>query len=344
MKKIVFFDSKPYDEEFFNQYNKNYQIKYFEPNLNQDTAHLVQGSEGVIAFVNDVIDAPTIGKLHELGVKIIALRSAGYNNVDVKAAFEKITIVRVPSYSPEAVAEHTMALLLTLNRKIHKAYNRTRDFNFSLNGLMGFVMLGKTIGIIGTGKIGRAFSKICRGFGMKVLAYDPYPASDSDLEYVGLEKLFQESDIISLHCPLTEETKHLINEESLALMRDGVYLINTSRGGLIDSHALLSALKTKKVKGAGLDVYEEETEIFYEDYSEMIINDDTLALLVSLPNVIITSHQAFFTKEAMDSIARITLDNLDKFFNGEELENEICYLCKEGEAAIECRKNRKRCF
>jgi D-lactate dehydrogenase len=343
MKRIAFFDAKTYDEEFFNRYNKNYKIKYFESKLNQDTAYLAKGAVGVIAFVNDEINATTIDKLHKLGVKIIALRSAGYNNVDIRAAYQKITVVRVPSYSPEAVAEHTMALLLNLNRKIHKAYSRTRDFNFSLHGLLGFKMHGKTVGIIGTGKIGRAFANICKGFGMKILAYDLYPSSE-DLDYVSLERLFRESDIISLHCPLTEETKHLIDEKSLNMMKDGVYILNTSRGALIDSQALLAALKSRKVSGAGLDVYEEETEIFYEDYSDMIIDDDTLALLVSLPYVIITSHQAFFTKEALETIAQTTLDNLDKFFAGEDLENEICYLCREGVDAAECRKNRKRCF
>lgn len=323
MKRIAFFDAKTYDFEFFDRYNLNYEIKYFESKLNPDTAYLARGFDGIIAFVNDVIDAETIKNLHELGVKIIALRSAGYNNVDIKAASEKITVMRVPNYSPEAVAEHAMALLLTLNRKIHKAHLRTRDFNFSLHGLLGFKMHGKTVGIIGTGKIGTAFANICRGFGMRILAYDINPRED--LEYVSLEELYRESDIISLHCPLTDKTKHMINEKSLNLMKDGVYIINTSRGGLIDSEALLNALKSKKVSGAGLDVYEEESEFFFEDYSGTIIDDDTLSLLVTLPNVIITSHQAFFTEEAMDAIAKITLANLDLFFAGKDSENIVCY-------------------
>jgi len=328
MINIAFFDTKPYDEQSFNRFNTKYNIKYFENKLNAETARLAEGCEGIIAFVNDIIDAITINKLTKLGVKIIALRSAGYNNVDIVAAHEKITIVRVPAYSPYAVAEHTMALLLTLNRKIHKAYNRTRDFNFSLSRLIGFDMHNKTIGIIGTGKIGQVLMDICHGFGMNVIAYDIYPSKDKQINYVELEELFERSDIISLHCPLTEQTKHIINEKTFSMMKDGVYIVNTSRGGLIESDALLKALKVGKVKGACLDVYEEESDIFFEDFSSTIINDDILSLLLSLPNVIITSHQGFLTEEALEKIARVTLDNLDQFFSNLPLENEICYKCQ----------------
>lgn len=345
MKKVAFYDTKPYDKLTFDRYNANYNIKYLEGKLNADSAQLAKGCEAVIAFVNDTIDAETINRLAEVGVKVIAMRSAGYNNIDVKAAYQKINIVRVPAYSPHAVAEHAMALLLALNRKIHKAYNRTRDFNFSLSGLVGFDMYQKTIGIIGTGKIGQAFIDICQGFGMNVIAYDLYPAVNKDINYVDLDELFKRSDIISLHCPLTEQTKHLINRENIQKMKDGVYIINTSRGGLIESTALLQALKSGKIKGAGLDVYEEEADLFFEDYSSTIIKDDVLSLLVSLPNVIITSHQGFLTEEALANIAKVTFTNLDQFFNNLPLENEVCYLCKDGQKAAECRKNKSnRCF
>jgi D-lactate dehydrogenase len=233
--------------------------------------------------------------------------------------------MRVPVYSPYAVAEHSMALFLSLNRKIHKAYNRTRDFNFSLNGLTGFDLNGKTVGVIGTGKIGQIFIKICKGFGMNVMAYDPYKIDNPDFTYVDLDTLYKESDVISLHCPLIKSTEYMLNAEAFSMMKDGVYIINTSRGGLIESEALLNALKTQKVAGAGLDVYEEETELFFEDFSSEIIDDDILARLVSLPNVIITSHQAFLTDEALKNIAEITLKNLDDFFNGINSENEIHY-------------------
>lgn len=345
MKKIAFFDAKEYDINSFHKYNNTYEIKYIKEKLSPQTAHLASGAEGVIAFVNDIIDEATINILHEIGVKVIAMRCAGYNNIDVKAAYKKLHIVRVPAYSPYAVAEHTMALLLALNRKIHKSYRRTRDFNFSIDGLTGFDMYKKTIGVIGTGRIGKIFIDICKGFGMNVIAYDLYPSKDTDINYVTLEELLQKSDIISLHCPLTEETKYIINEETISKMKDGVYLINTSRGGLIDTNALLAALKSEKIQGVGLDVYEEEANIFFEDYSDTIIDDDTITLLIAQPNVLLTSHQAFLTEEALENIARVTLNNLDQFFNGDILENEICYLCKDGPMAYECRnKKRKRCF
>ena len=327
MKRIAFFDTKPYDRTWFDALNTKYEIDYFEIKLNERTAVLTKGFDGVIAFVNDEINEKAINTLVENGVKVIAMRCAGYNNVDIKAADKKITIVRVPAYSPHAVAEHTMALLLTLNRKIHKAYLRTRDFNFSLVGLMGFDLYGKTVGVIGTGNIGRAFIDICKGFGMKVLAYAPYPADIPDVKYVSLDTLLSESDIISLHCPLTEETRHILDEEAFSKIKKGAVVINTSRGELIDSHALLNALNNETLFGAALDVYEEESEFFFEDYSNTIIKDDILSLLLSRPNTIITSHQGFFTKEAMKSIAETTLKNLDDFFEGRPLKNEVCFRC-----------------
>lgn len=345
MKTIAFFDTKPYDKVYFNQYNQNYQIKYYESKLTENSVALAKGADGVVAFVNDTLSESVINQLYEFGVQVIAMRSSGYNNVDVKAAYGKIHIVRVPAYSPHAVAEHAMTLALALNRKVHKAYNRTRDFNFSLAGLVGFDMYGKTIGVIGTGKIGQVFIQIAKGFSMNVIAYDPYPNKNLDVEYVTLDTLFKNSDMISLHCPLTDQTKHIINETSISKMKDGVTIINTSRGGLIESNSLLAGLKNGKIKAAGLDVYEEEADLFFEDFSDTIIKDDVLSLLVSLPNVIITSHQAFLTEEALSNIAETTLKNLDEFFEEKVLQNEICYLCKEGSSAYECRhQNRKRCF
>ena len=325
MEKIAFFDTKPYDKLWFDKLNTDYNIKYLDYKLTPDSAAAARGCKAVVAFVNDTINNETIDELCALGVKLVALRCAGYNNVDLKYAKDKIDVVRVPVYSPYAVAEHTMALLLTLNRKIHKAFIRTRDFNFSLNGLTGFDLHGKTAGIIGTGQIGRIFIDICKGFGMNVIAYDPYPMENSNINYVSLDKLFAESDIISLHCPLTKDTRYIINERSLAQMKEGVVILNTSRGQLIDSDALLQALKDQKVRGAGLDVYEEETAFFFEDYSSTIVQDDVLARLVSFPNVIMTSHQAFLTEEALQKIAEVTLFNLNQFYNGEALTNAVTY-------------------
>ena len=325
MEKIAFFDTKPYDRVWFDKLNTDFEIKYIESKLTPDTAHAARGCKAVVAFVNDIISSDVIDELCEIGVKLIALRCAGYNNVDLKYAKDKINIVRVPVYSPYAIAEQTMALLLGVNRKIPRAFIRTSDFNFSLNGLTGFDLHGKTAGIIGTGQIGRIFIDICRGFGMKVIAYDPYPAEGHDIEYVSFDKLLAESDVISLHCPLTTETRYIINEASITKMKDGVVILNTSRGQLIDTDALLQALKDKKIRGAGLDVYEEETELFFEDYSSTIIQDDVLSLLVSLPNVIMTSHQAFLTDEALQKIAEVTLFNLKQFFDGEALQNSVVY-------------------
>jgi len=270
----------------------------------------------------------------------VALRCAGYNNVDLEHAFGKIHVMHVPAYSPYAVAEHAAAMLLTSIRRIHKAYIRTKDFNFSLNGLTGFELRGKTVGIVGTGRIGRAFIEICRGFGMKVIAYDKFPAEGID--YVSLDELFARADIISLHCPLTEETRHLINRESVGKMKKGVVIVNTSRGGLIESEALLDGIKERKIGAACLDVYEEESDVFFRDFSGHIMDDDTLARLITMPNVLLTSHQAFLTEEALDSIAEQTVGNLLEFFAEGRSENELCYRCGRQE---ECRKKRSgKCF
>lgn len=345
MKKVAFFDTKPYDRTWFDALGKNYEITYFEEKLNHHTAKFTDGFDAVCAFVNDRVNALAIERLYNNGVQLIAMRCAGYSNVDVKAAFQKLHIVRVPAYSPHAVAEHTMGLLLTLNRRLHKAYNRTREFNFSIVGLTGTDLYGKTVGVIGTGKIGRTFIDICRGFGMRVLAYDKFPAKDSGLDYVELDTLLRESDVISLHCPLTPDTRHILNRDAFSKMKKGIFILNTSRGALIDSEALLDALNSRTVGGAGLDVYEEEANLFYEDRSDTIIHDDTLALLVSRPNVILTAHQAFLTEEALHNIAEETIKNLDAFFSGAPLENEICYLCDRDKAGHDCRKTRReRCF
>ena len=323
MKKIAFFDAKPYDRTWFDQLNQHYHIKYYEHKLTPDTISLAHGCEAVIPFVNDTLDRTVIDGLCQEGIKMIALRCAGYNNVDRDAARGRIPVVRVPGYSPYAVAEFTMGLLLTLNRKIHKAYFRTRDFNFSLNGLVGFDLHGRTVGVIGTGKIGQIFIRICQGFGMHVLAYDPYPVQDAGFPYVSLEELLAKSDIISLHCPLPEQTRHLINRDTIAQMKDGVYLLNTSRGMLVESESLLDALKNGKIAGAGLDVYEEETEFFFEDRSDTVQRDTLLSLLVSMPNLVLTSHLAFLTNEALHNIAQVTLDNLDAYFKDGTVLNAV---------------------
>ena len=341
--KIAFYDTKPYDKIWIEPLSAEYgyEIKFFEHKLNADTAILATNYEVVCAFVNDTISKDVIDILYRSGVRLIALRCAGYNNVDFKSAYEKINVVRVPSYSPAAVAEHAAALMLSLNRRIHRAYVRTRDNNFSINGLMGVDLNGKTAGIVGTGKIGRIFIDICKGFGMKVIAYDPYPSENAGIEYTDLDSLLETSDIISLHCPLTPETRHIINAGSLARMQPHTLIINTSRGGLIDTHALINALRSRGIGGAGLDVYEEEEEYFFEDLSNEILVDDELARLLSFPNVLITSHQGFFTSEAMQAIAEVTMENIRSFEKDEELVNEICYMC-----GNECKKTagEKRCF
>ena len=325
MIRIAFFDAKEYDIKSFDAQNTNneFEIVYYETRLMHDTVKLAKSFDVICVFVNDILDRYVIDALTEYKVKLIALRCAGYNNVDVQYADGKINIVRVPAYSPYAVAEHTMALLLTSVRRIHKAYIRTRDFNFSLKGLTGFDLHNKTVGVIGTGRIGKCFIDICRGFGMNVLAYDKYPALDATQIYVPLKELFEKSDIISLHCPLTEETKHIINSQSIELMKDGVIILNTSRGALIDSEALLSGIKSRKIGGACLDVYEEESEVFFNDYSGHIVDDDILARLISMPNVIVTSHQAFLTEDALWNIAETTFANIREYFDCGQLKNQV---------------------
>ena len=326
--KVAFFDTKSYDIPGFEHYaaDSGLEIKFFETRLNEDTASLAAGYDAVCVFVNDTVSAAVVDQLCQLGVKVLVLRCAGFNNVDMKACQGRLPVYRVPAYSPYAVAEHAMALLLTINRRTHKAYIRTRDFNFSLQGLAGFDLHGKTVGIIGTGKIGRVFADICKGFGMKILAYDKYPNPDSGLAYVDLPELFEQSDIISLHCPLTEETHHIIDAASIAKMKTGVTILNTSRGALINTEDLIAGIKNKKVGAACLDVYEEEGDFFYEDYSGHIVRDDKLVRLIAMPNVIVTSHQAFLTQEALDSIASTTVDNLVKFFSGNpNALTEVCY-------------------
>ncbi len=329
MEKIVFFDTKSYDRDSFDRVNAGFgfDIQYHKHHLSEENAILVQGAKAVCIFVNDMADAGVIEALHREGVELLALRSAGFNNVDLKAAEGKIRIVRVPAYSPYAVAEHAVALMLSLNRKIHRAFWRTREGNFSLHGLLGFDMKGKTVGIIGTGKIARVLIRILKGFGMNILAYDLYPdmkyAVDEKITYTSLEDLYRNSDIISLHVPLTEDTRYMINEESIAMMKDNVMIINTGRGKLIHTNALIDGLKDKKIGAAGLDVYEEEAEYFYEDVSDTIIDDDVLARLLSFNNVIVTSHQGFFTQEALQNIASTTLQNVRDYFDGKPLVNEV---------------------
>jgi len=329
--KIAFFDTKPYDRPSFDRFGAESGVtfKYFETKLSEDTVELARGSDGVCVFVNDTVNAAVIDRLCELGVRVVALRCAGFNNVDMKHAFGRIHVLRVPAYSPYAVAEHTMAMLLTSIRRIHKAYIRTRDFNFSLAGMTGFDLHGKTVGVIGTGRIGRVFIDICRGFGMRVLAYDKYRAEGLDngdtVRYVELDELFAKSDIISLHCPLTEETYHIIDSDSLEKCKRGVVLLNTSRGALVDAEALLAGIKSRKVGAACLDVYEEESDFFFEDFSGHILEDDTLARLISMPNVIVTSHQAFLTEEALSNIAETTVNNIKGFFETARCPNELCY-------------------
>lgn len=314
--KFAFFDAKPYDKPGFERYRQGteLEIKYYETRLNADTVSLAEGCDGVCVFVNDTVDREVVQKLHQMGVRMIALRCSGFNNVDIKACQGKLKIYRVPAYSPHAVAEHTMAMLLTVIRRTHKAYIRTRDFNFSLNGMVGFDLYGRTVGIIGTGKIGQVFAQVCKGFGMHVLAYDKFPNPALGLEYVSLEQLFAQSDIISLHCPLNEDSRHIVNASSIAQMKKGVAIVNTSRGALVDTEALIEGLKSKKIGAACLDVYEEEGDLFYEDCSEQIMQDDRLVRLIAMPNVLVTSHQAYLTEEALGNIAKITVDNIVKFF------------------------------
>jgi D-lactate dehydrogenase len=327
--KIAFFDTKSYDRESFEKLNKDFgfDIHYYKERLSMNTIALTKGKDVVCIFVNAECDHRVIDELVANGVKLIALRCAGFNNVDLQAAKGRIRVVRVPAYSPHAVAEYAMTLMLTLNRKVYRSVYRTREGNFKLNGLLGFDMYGKTIGLIGMGRIAKELIKICRGFGMNVVAYDLYPdhafAEEHQVKIVTLDELYEESDIISLHCPLTEETKFIINNESITKMKFGVILINTGRGNLIKTEDLINGLRTHQVGGAALDVYEEEQNYFYEDRSDKMIDDDKLALLLMMPNVIVTSHQAFFTREALHNIGLTTLQNIKDFCDGKELVNEV---------------------
>ncbi len=325
--KIAFFSTKSYDREFFDHYVTTHEIIYFEARLDKQTASLATGCNAVCVFVNDKLSRNTIIELKKTGIQLIALRSAGFNNVDLAAAKENgIPVVRVPAYSPYAVAEHAVALMLTLNRKTHKAYNRVREGNFSLERLTGFDLHGKTVGVIGTGKIGQIFCDIMMGFGCNVLAFDliaHQPTAAKGVTYLPLVDIFEQADIISLHCPLNEQTRYLINEQTIGMMREGVMLLNTSRGALIDTSAAIDGLKSGRIGYLGLDVYEQEEKLFFKDLSENIIQDDEILRLLSFPNVLITSHQGFFTEEALTQIAQITLENIDDFEAGKVLKNQV---------------------
>lgn len=323
--KIAFFSTKPYDRIWFEPMAKDYgfAIRFIELPFNGDTMFLAKGYDAACIFVNDHVDSQMLDWLYENGVRGLLLRSAGFNHVDVRAAKGRVAVLRVPSYSPEAVAEYAMAMLLTVNRCTHKAYGRTRDFNMNINGLMGTDLYHKVAGVVGTGKIGQAMIRIFQGFGMQVLAYDPYPNRELDVRYVGLEELLAKADFISLHCPLTPQTRYMINRKTISMMKKGVYLVNTSRGGLIDTKALLEALTAGKFGGVGLDVYEEEEGLFYEDCSSEIMQDESLARLVTFPNVLVTSHMGFFTVEAMQAIAYETLENAYALEHGLELKNLV---------------------
>lgn len=336
--RIAFYDTKPYDREYFGKAIEttrfgglSIEIDFFEGRLDAATASLASGHEVVCVFVNDHVDRAVADKLVELGVELVALRCAGYNNIDLEAVWGRMHVVRVPAYSPHAVAEHAVALLQTLNRRIHTAYNRTRDGNFALAGLVGRDLYGKTAGIIGTGKIGKILAGILHGFGMNVLLDDLYPdvafAESIGAKYVSREELYRSSDVISLHCPLTSENRYMINQETIALMKPSVIVLNTGRGALIDSKALVEALKDGKIRGAGLDVYEEEDKYFFEDRSSEPIRDDVLARLIQFPNVLLTAHQAFLTEEALSEIARVTLENVRLWSEEDSAPNEICYQC-----------------
>lgn len=321
--KIAVFSTKPYDQSHLSEFNEqhNHELTFFEPRLNADTAVLAAGHDVVCCFVNDTVDAAALEVLANKGVRLIAMRCAGFNNVDLKAAGKlDIEVVRVPEYSPHAVAEHAVALILGLNRNIHRAYNRVREHDYSLNGLLGFDVHGKTVGVIGTGKIGATFARLIKGFGCRVLVADPYPNAElvaEGFEYVTLDEIWQQADIISLHCPLTDQTQYIVSAGAIAKMKPGVMLINTSRGALVDTGAVIGGLKSGHIGYVGLDVYEEEADLFFEDYSNQVLQDDVFARLLTFPNVIITGHQAFFTKEALDAIAHVTLSNITAFAQGD---------------------------
>ena len=326
--KVAVFSGEAYDREFLEAANgSRYELRFFEPQLNIETVSLAAGFDAVCAFVNDRLDAEVIEKLASSGTRLVALRCAGYNNVDLSAARRHgLTVVRVPAYSPHAVAEHTIGLILALDRKLHRAYNRVREGNFALDGLLGFDLCGRTAGIIGTGRIGTVVAQILTGFGCRVLAFDPMPSETCrslGVTYSALDTLLARSDIVTLHCPLTPQNWHVIGHEAIAQMRHGVMLINTSRGALIDTVAVIEALKSGRIGYLGLDVYEEEEQIFFEDRSSSIISDDIFSRLLTFPNVIITGHQAFFTREALDSIAATTMQNISDFENGRASGNEV---------------------
>ena len=336
--KVAFFDTKPYDRKSFDAANEKFgfDLTYFETRLNPASARMAEGFDAVCAFVNDDLGAKTVEVLAEEKIRMIAMRCAGYNNVDLAAAWGKMAVVRVPGYSPYAVAEYALAMYMTLNRALHRAYNRVRENNFSINGLIGSDLRGKTVGIIGTGRIGQVFAEILQGYGVRILAYDMFPNKEAaeklHIEYVPLDTLYRESDVISLHCPLTKENDHMIDARAIREMKDGVHIVNTSRGKLIDTAALIAGLKSGKVGGACLDVYEEEGDYFFEDRSNGPIIDDVLARLLTFPNVLVTSHQAFFTREAVRNIANVTLENIRAYFESGELPNGICEMCDGGKS------------
>lgn len=327
--RIAVFDTKPYDRRALERANQDHRhdLSFFEPRLTPDTVSLAEGFEAVCLFVQDRVDREVVERLAEEGLRLLLLRSAGFDHVDLEAAQEHgVTVARVPAYSPHAVAEHALALILTLNRKLHRAYNRVREWNLSLEGLMGFDMPTRTVGVIGTGKIGTTFCRLLTGFGCRIVAYDPYPndeVREMGVEYLELDELWPAADVLSLHTPLTPDTHHLVDAEALEKMKDGVMIINTSRGAIVDTEAVVEGLKSQKVGSLGLDVYEEEGDLFFEDLSETVIQDDVFARLLTFPNVLITSHQGFFTREALDAIARTTLGNATAFETGEGELHEV---------------------
>ncbi len=333
MAKIAFFSTQTYDRKYFEDSTDKHHFEFFETRLKKNTVKLANGFDGVCVFVNDRGNREVLKALADMGVKLVALRCAGFNNVDLKAAEEfGVRIMRVPAYSPEAVAEHAIALIMTLARKTHKAYNRVRDGNFSLDKLTGFNIHGRTIGVVGTGKIGQAFVRIAMGFGARVIAYDKYPSKKMEklgVEYVGFDDVLAKSDILSLHCPLTPDTEHLINAKSLEKIKKGAMLVNTSRGKLVDTAAVIESLKNDHLGSLAIDVYEEEDKLFFRDLSELIIRDDQIARLMLFPNVLVTAHQGFFTQESLQEITRTTIQNFDDFEKGRDSDNEVsCKLLK----------------
>ena len=328
--KVALFSSKSYDQDYFKKAQgiDEHHFEFFEARLKRKTANLAEGFDAVCVFVNDELDRATLSVLSEKGIKLIALRCAGFNNVDLEAAHEfGLTVVRVPAYSPHAVAEHALALIMTLNRKTHKAYNRVREGNFNLERLDGFDLYGKTVAVIGTGKIGEVFARIMKGIGCNVVAYDKFPneklEKEEILQYMSLDDIWPSADIVSLHCPLTPETHHLINDDTLAQMKDRVMVVNTSRGKLVDTEAAITALRFGKIGYLGIDVYEQEENLFFKDLSEMIIRDEKMMRLMAFPNVLVTGHQAYFTETALSQIALVTLQNITNFDKNERLENEV---------------------